>query len=407
MHSTNNKINGDIAVWMIFILLCMISIIEVYSASSRMTYKSGEYWEPVLRHAGFVMGGVFLTWLVHRIPCKFFKPASVLLLLFSYILLVYVFFVGRINDAARWIKIGTFTIQPSEIAKLALIGFVAFVASTARKDGFINKWGLRWICGAIGVTVALIVSENWSTAMLILAVSFFMLCYAKAPNKFLLGVSGLGAGAAILAISVLFSLTEPQLDAMRGNGALHRVPMLVDRLKTSERPEDPMKYDLTKDVQVTHAQIAIATCNVKGKGPGNSVQRDYLPQAFSDFIYAIIIEEWGLVGAIFVMCLYLWLMWRAKRIADKCKGLFPSYLVMGLALMIVVQAMMNMAVAVGAMPVTGQPLPLISRGGTSTFINCVYVGIILSVSWTAKKKEEEQTDGVDVQSLALSAAETN
>ena len=139
---------------------------------------------------------------------------------------------------------------------------------------------------------------------------------------------------------------------------------------------------------MTHAHIAVATSHVIGKGPGKSRQRDFLPQAYSDFIYAIIIEEMGIEGAIGVICLYLIFMWRCMKISERCKSLFPSYLVMGLALMIVLQALVNMAVAVGAMPVTGQPLPLISRGGSSILINCVCVGMILSVSRTAKKIDD-------------------
>ena len=141
--------------------------------------------------------------------------------------------------------------------------------------------------------------------------------------------------------------------------------------------------------QVTHAQIAIATCHVVGKGPGQSVERDFLPQAFSDFIYAIIIEEGGFLGGLVVMFMYLFLLYRAMKIAENCKNRFPAYLVMGLSLMLVVQAMVNMAVATGAMPVTGQPLPLVSKGGTSTFITCAYIGMILSVSHTARQIDPE------------------
>ena len=140
---------------------------------------------------------------------------------------------------------------------------------------------------------------------------------------------------------------------------------------------------------MTHARIAVATCNVVGKGPGQSVQRDFLPHAVSDFIYAIIIEETGIEGGVLVMFMYLLLLYRAMRIAERCRNRFPAYLVMGLALMLVVQAMINMAVSVGAFPVTGQPLPLVSKGGTSTFITCAYIGMILSVSHTAKKIEEQ------------------
>ena len=144
-----------------------------------------------------------------------------------------------------------------------------------------------------------------------------------------------------------------------------------------------------ENLQATHAKIAIATCGVLGKGPGNSVERDFLPQSYSDFIYTIILEEGGIAFGGFVMLLYLLLMWRTYKIARQCKALFPAFLVMGLSMMMVVQAMVNMAVAVGAFPITGQPLPLISRGGTSTFISCAYLGMILSVSHTARKKKTD------------------
>ena len=160
-------------------------------------------------------------------------------------------------------------------------------------------------------------------------------------------------------------------------------------------PDDPSEYNISENPQVTHAKIAIATCNVVGRGPGNSVERDFLPQSFSDFIYAIVIEELGLAGGAFVMFLYIVLLFRSARIASRCERDFPAFLVMGLSLMLVTQALINMAVAVGVFPVTGQPLPLVSKGGTSTVINCVYLGIILSVSRSAKKKTQTEEDMVD------------
>ena len=175
----------------------------------------------------------------------------------------------------------------------------------------------------------------------------------------------------------------------------HRVPTWVGRLKGGYvPPADPKEYDITQNIQVTHAQIAIATCGITGRGPGNSIERDFLPQAYSDFIYAIIIEEGGIFCGGLVMFLYLLLLYRAFRIAQRCKSLFPAYLIMGLALMLVTHAMINMAVAVGLFPVTGQPLPLISRGGTSTFVNCAYLGIMLSVSRSARQIEEPKTEEV-------------
>ena len=150
----------------------------------------------------------------------------------------------------------------------------------------------------------------------------------------------------------------------------------------------PEEYNIEENYQVGHANIAIASSNVIGKGPGNSMERDYLPQAFSDFIFAIVIEELGILGAAAVVFLYIILLYRAARIASRCENNFPAFLVMGLALLLVVQATFNMLVAVGIAPVTGQPLPLISKGGTSTIINCAYIGVILSVSRSAKKKKE-------------------
>ena len=159
-------------------------------------------------------------------------------------------------------------------------------------------------------------------------------------------------------------------------------------MKFGKPKPTPQKYDLDKDAQVAHANIAIVSSNIIGKGPGQSVERDFLSQAFSDFIFAIVIEELGIIGAVFVVFLYVILLYRAARIAGRCENNFPAFLVMGLSLLLVVQATFNMMVAVGLAPVTGQPLPLISKGGTSTIINCAYIGAILSVSRSAKMKKE-------------------
>ncbi len=172
---------------------------------------------------------------------------------------------------------------------------------------------------------------------------------------------------------------------------LHRLDLWKQRIDDflNEEEVPPHEYDLDKNGQVGHANIAIASSHFTGVGPGNSVQRDFLPLAFSDFIYAIIFEELGWLGAAFVALLYIMLLFRTGYIARRCENTFPAYLAMGLALLIVVQAMFNMCVAVGLAPVTGQPLPLISKGGTSSIINCIYIGVILSISRTAKKREED------------------
>ncbi|MBR4160236.1 MAG: FtsW/RodA/SpoVE family cell cycle protein [Bacteroidaceae bacterium] len=392
----NGLMQGDMVLWMIFLLLCFISIIMVYSASSNMTYSSGKYWAPVMRHGIFIALGIIVTWVIHMLPCKLFKLVSLATTLLSYILLFLALFAGKINGASRWIGIGSFTIQPSEIAKVGLVMTTAFIFSVFRDKNGVTSFGSKLAIGNIVATLMLIVTENLSTAGIIFIVMFLMAFYAQVSAKLLLWVSVPLAALAIGGYLTMTNIPQSTLDNWaKSDGPLHRVPTWVNRLKDgNELPEDPTKYDVTKNVQVTHAQIAIATGGVLGRGPGNSIERDFLPQAFSDFIYAIILEEGGIWLGGSVMFLYILLMYRAMRIAKKCKSLFPAYLIMGLALMLTVQAMINMAVAVGVFPVTGQPLPLISRGGTSTFINCAYLGMMLSVSRSARQIEEnENTDG--------------
>ena len=383
-------LQGDMVIWMVFLFLCMISVIEVYSATSTMTYSSGHYWDPVLRHSAFLAIGIVFAWLITQISCNWFKLGSLVVLATSILLLIVVLFTTKINGGARWLEIGKISFQPSELAKMGLIGFTAFVLSTSRDDKGASKIGTRWVLGITGFVLLLIATENLSTAGIIGITILGILFYAQAPKKYLAIIVGLLLAGAVLGGTAVYTLSKSEATMEKmAQGPLHRIPTWVHRLTThNEIPEDPKDYPLTENIQVTHANIAIGTCGIIGKGPGNSVQRDYLPQAYSDFIYAIIIEETGILGLFGVMFLYLLLMWQSMKIASRCKSRFPSYLVMGLALMIVIQAMVNMAVATGAFPVTGQPLPLISRGGTSTFVNCAYFGMILSVSRTAKKKEE-------------------
>ena len=260
---------------------------------------------------------------------------------------------------------------------------------------------------SVGVfIIPLIGAENLSTAALLCVVLFFMMVIGRVPGQQL----GKLIGAVVLLITGVVTLvmvlgtdikelspennlteqvaqTSGQSEGKRSSGVLHRFDTWKSRidkfLDSKEVP--PEDVDLDKDGQVAHANIAIATSNVIGKGPGNSVERDFLSQAFSDFIYAIIIEETGIVGAAFVAMLYIILLFRTSRIASRCENNFPAFLAMGLALLLVTQALFNMCVAVGLAPVTGQPLPLVSKGGTSSVINCVYIGAILSVSRSAKR----------------------
>ena len=343
-----------------------------------------------MRHSAFLAIGIVFAWLITQISCNWFKLGSLVVLGMSILLLIVVLFTKKINGGARWLEIGNISFQPSELAKMGLIGFTAFVLSMSRNEKGASETGTKWVLGITGFVLLLIATENLSTAIIIGTTIFGILFYAQAPKKYLAGIVGLAIGTIILAGAAVYTLSksDTMMERIAQVKPLHRIPTWVHRLTTDNTPpEDPKDYPLTENIQETHANIAIGTCGIIGKGPGNSVQRDYLPQAYSDFIYAIIIEETGVFGLFGVMFLYLLLMWQSMKIASRCKSRFPSYLVMGLALMIVIQAMVNMAVATGAFPVTGQPLPLISRGGTSTFVNCAYFGMILSVSRTAKKKD--------------------
>ena len=383
---------GDLVIWMVFILLLMISVVEVYSASSTMSYGGkSSYWEPVMQHGSFWLIGLVTAWFVSRVPCNYFKLGGTLGLLFALMLQLAALFSGKLNGAGRWIHLWGLTFQPSELTKMALVTYLAFIFSSLRNGKEVSSTGNKFAAFGAIASLALIVTENLSTAglifLIVLGMAFFAQVRAKLLAIIFVIMVSVGAGGWIL----VHSIPEETLSEWRAseNPITHRVPTWVARITDKhEIPDNPKDYDITDNIQVTHARIAVATSHGIGKGPGKSRQRDYLPQAYSDFIYAIIIEETGILGGLVVMFLYLLFMWRCRTIAERCKSLFPSYLVMGLSLMIVLQAMVNMAVAVGAMPVTGQPLPLISRGGSSILINCIFVGMILSVSRTAKKTGE-------------------
>lgn len=375
---------GDKVIWMVLFFLGMISVIEVYSASSNMSYKSGNFWWPVLQHGSYFLLGVGATILIHKLHCKYFKLIPIFGLPLSLIMLVVVMFMPKVNNASRWL----WGFQPSEIAKGVLIVTTAMILSSMRDEKGAKKSAFKVVMCITVLICGLIAPENFSTAGMTFLVILMMMYVGRIPAKQLGTLVGVLAVVGSMTYCFLRFTPEPTIRSISELPGLHRVETWASRLRGGgDKPENPADYDITKNPQVTHAQIAIATCNVIGKGPGNSVERDFLPQSFSDFIYAIVIEELGLFGAFIVMFLYVVLLFRAARIASRCERNFPAFLVMGISLMLVTQALINMAVAVGVFPVTGQPLPLISKGGTSTLINCAYLGVILSVSRSAKKKE--------------------
>ncbi len=399
---------GDSVIWMVFIFLFMISVVEVYSASSTMSYGGkSHYWEPVAQHCLFWVAGLLAAGFVSRVPCNYFKLGGTLGLLVALVLQLVALLSGKVNGAGRWIRLWGLTFQPSELTKMALVTYVAFIFASMRDDKGVSPMGNKFAFGGIAVSLALIVTENLSTAVLIFCIMYGMAFFAQVRTRILAVILTTVVAISVAGLTFAYEVPDSTLDKWRQseNFILHRVPVWVGRVTDKhEIPADAKDYDITDNIQVTHARIAVATSHGIGKGPGKSRQRDYLPQAYSDFIYAIIIEETGLVGGVVVIALYLIFMWRCKKIAERCKSLFPSYLVMGLALMMVLQAIVNMAVAVGAIPVTGQTLPLVSRGGSSILINCICMGMILSVSRTAKMTGEPAGHASDTSARTVAQA---
>lgn len=417
-----NIFKGDKVIWMVFFFLCIISVIEVYSASAGLTYKGGHYWAPILKHTGILLVGVFAMVVTLNIKCKYFKIVTPFLLLIAVVTLITVLLAGQsTNGAQRWISIVGIQFQPSEIAKGVLVLATAQILSAMQTEHGADKNAFKYILIVSAFIIPLIMVENLSTAMLLCMVIFMMMIIGRVPGKIL----GKALGVVTLLILTIFTLVmvvgkdhekenanpnhieqvataEQKKDPSMFGSVFHRFDTWKGRIDRfiAGKETSPEEFDLDKDAQIGHANIAIVSSNFIGKGPGNSVERDFLSQAFSDFIYAIIIEEMGIFGGFFVAMLYIILLFRTGRIANRCENNFPAFLAMGLALLLVTQALFNMCVAVGLAPVTGQPLPLVSKGGTSTIINCVYIGAILSVSRSAKKKPDADNDEVMSEKLA-------
>ena len=401
---------GDKVIWIIFLFLCLISVVEVFSAASTLTYKSGDHWGPITQHSVILMVGAFIVVLVHNIPCKYFSVLPFFLLPLSCILLLFVMGMGiitgdRVNGAARWMTFFGIQFQPSELAKMAVIIVTAFILSKFQEEDGANPKAFKYILWIIGIVFILIAPENGSTAALLAGVVFLMMLIGRVPWRQIGRLVGIIGVTLSLLITVIVVIPPSVYENVPGT---HRFSTWQSRIKGFFEDKGAIpaaKFDIDKDAQVAHANIAIATSNVIGKMPGNSVQRDFLSQAFSDFIFAIVIEELGLLGGAFIVMLYLWLLIRAGRIAKRSDKHFPAFLVMGIALLLVSQAMLNMMVAVGLFPVTGQPLPLISKGGTSTLINCAYIGMILSVSrYVADKEAQRQQEEMQANDEKLQAA---
>ncbi|ATV54915.1 FtsW/RodA/SpoVE family cell cycle protein [Prevotella intermedia] len=411
LKSLNNIFKGDKVIWMVFFLLCMISIVEVYSASSTLSYKGGNYWAPLLKHGGMLFIGFIVMIVVMNIKCRYFKIATLPALVLSVLMLIGVLLTGGVtNGASRWIEVMGIQFQPSELGKGALVLAVAQILSAMQTEAGAAKKAFKYILFLSAAIIIPISFENLSTALLASLTVLLMMFVGRVPLKQIGKLLGVGALTVVFALALVMAvgtdeeknapkqtlteqttLVEEETEENFIGKLFHRADTWKARINRFLNNEyvAPKDYDLDKDGQIGHANIAIASSNILGKGPGNSNERDFLSQAFSDFIYAIIIEEMGIIGAFFVAFLYIVILMRSGQIAGRCENSFPAFLAMGIAFLLVTQALFNMAVAVGLAPVTGQPLPLISKGGTSTIINCLYIGMLLSISRFAKKRDND------------------
>lgn len=397
MSLASKLFKGDRVIWIIFMFLCLISAVEVFSATSTLAYQNVNHWAPIGRHATFLVGGFLAVVLLHNVPYTVFR-AGIFLFPVSLIMLIVTPFIGiSANDAHRWLSIFGVQLQPSEFAKLSLLILIAFLLS--KRGRITDDQIFKWILICTLVACGLILPENFSTAFMLFGVSFLMMFIGQLPIKKLMKLAGTLVALLVLFLAVL-KFTPKEIVQSYLPGRLATWQARLERFgDDSANYNAAGTYIVTdENYQVSHAKIAIARGGLFGQMPGHGQQRDFLPQAYSDFIYAIILEELGFAGGVFVLLLYIMLLVRVGMIARRCETPFPKFLVLGCGLLIVVQALANMAVAVSLIPVTGQPMPLVSRGGTSTVISCVYFGIILSISRfgahirETDEEEQEQTE---------------
>ena len=412
MESTDKKparrqlLNGDRTIWAMVFILCAISLIEVFSASSRLTFGKSSFLTPIISHAIHLGMGLGVMYVLHILHYKWYRAFPIILVPVSIGLLAFLSIQSAASSGAeRWINLGFFQLQPSELGKIAVIMAVASWLSKLKPDDELSQANTFWkILALTGVVCALIVGENLSTAVLLAGVIFVMMILGGIAWRRMLTLTGIALAAGIVAVVIL--LFVPAQTIRDSKLIPSRATTWQARLQDFFQPGSegtPTAYEYAKLVapekpQETHANIAIATSNILGKGPGNSVERDYLQEASCDFIYAIIIEELGMAGGIVVMLVYMILLFRVGRIANRCKEKYPVFLAMGLGMLLGLQAFINMSVAVGLFPVTGQPLPLISKGGTSVLMTSFCIGMLLGISNALQKEERgEQVVGTETQ----------
>lgn len=381
---------GDKIIWAVFFIICAISWVEVFSATSRQISETENYWLPIIKHTAFLIGGLCVIFIMQNFETRHIKNMSTFFYWLGVIGLIWAQFDpnSRINGSARWINVfGLFTVQPMEFAKIGLVMMTAKIMSEHQNESGTESTALKEILKYSILPILIILKENLSTAALLLLALYMMMYIGKCPAKQLLSIAGIGICVGAIGITAI--LLTPDSVASKEGGFGSKVVTWKHRLEAigDNKQIDPDNFKIDDD-QRAHANMAIASSHIFGCGPGNSVQRDNIPHSYSDFIYAIIIEELGLVGGVVVLLLYLTFLYRSGKIANRSEDAFSAYLAMGIGIIITLQALLHMYISVGDF-VTGQPLPLMSQGGTSVVINCIYIGMLLSISRHTHKSEPE------------------
>lgn len=373
---------GDRVIWGVIFTLSIFSLLAVYSSTGTLAYKyqEGNTAYYIIKHFVLLAAGLGIIFITHLIPYKYYSRLSQLFLYLSIFLLAITLVMGTsLNQASRWLTLPGlgFTIQTSDFAKLALIMYIARVLSLRQDDKKLNDFNGAFVSLILPIVIVcgLIMPANLSTAVILFSTSFLLMFIGRVKVKYLVGVGFVGVLVVALIIAgVIISGKQGRVGTWQ-----HRIESF-----TSGESED--------NYQIEQSKIAIATGGIFGKGPGNSTQRNFLPHPYSDFIYSIIVEEYGFFGGVIVLFLYLFLLYRAGVIVRKSRRTFAAFLAIGLTISLVFQAMINMGVAVHLFPVTGQTLPLVSMGGSSILFTGVAFGIILSVSRSIEKNEELITE---------------
>ena len=414
MNVINKILKGDKVIWVVSLILGVISVIVVYSATSVLVVSKyeGNTGRMMMKHLGMLLFGFLMMIAASRVNYKRYAKIALLLMIPSLALLLYTLVFGRnINDASRSINLGGFSFQPSEMAKIILITYLA--RQIIMMEGSVYKFKdfLIKLAAPILLTAALIFSENLSTAVILIAVCMVLLFIGRVKFLHILALVGLcvlGMGAYLGYDAIKTNIQnnrgmKVQQEAMaRGETTEYkekqnRIQTWSNRLKSMGEDKEKVDPFDDKHLQRTYADIAVASSSVFGKGPGKSEQRNFLPHPYSDFIYAIIVEEYGLIGGIIVLLLYVILFTRVLRIVIKRPLTFGALMAFGLGFLVILQAMINMGVSIGLLPVTGQPLPLVSMGGTSLMATGLIIGMILSV--TRSMEDEEMNKEQEIQAI--------